>query len=94
MCPRIGSYGRISGFDTKALLSKYLGSLSTILASLSFGFGPQQPKEKRSNAEHDSWCSDSCVLSVCRYNQAPYVIHVNFYSAKVDNVYFPQVRPL
>lgn len=35
----------------------------------------------------------TCMLTCARrYQQAPYVIHVNFYSAKVDNVYFPQVR--
>lgn len=28
---------------------------------------------------------------MCRHEKPPIVIHINFYSAKVDNVYFPQV---
>lgn len=28
----------------------------------------------------------------CRHNEPPLVIHINFYTAKVDEVYFPQVR--
>jgi hypothetical protein len=30
-------------------------------------------------------------ILLCRHGKAPMVIHVNFYTAKVDNIYFPQV---
>jgi hypothetical protein len=45
----------------------------------------------RSVITHQFTLVMGAVVLLCRHGKAPMVIHVNFYTAKVDNIYFPQV---